>query len=152
MPTQEKSLRSRSKTQSKMKPWPKWLRRSRRRLVTIHSGASVNVGPMWFGESALKQSDGSGQLRGADGRTLHDYGKRHVGLTSGNHLTRCEFHVADVTEPEFQFFLRKCSCVRAEGLQNPPNSCVRAERLRKYQESCVELEKQSSDAVGQTVV
>ena len=38
-------------------------------LVMIDCGASVIVCPKWFGESTLQKSDGSVQLRGADGRT-----------------------------------------------------------------------------------
>ena len=43
-------------------------------LVMIDSGASVNVCPKWFGNSFLEKSDGLVQPRGADGRTLQDYG------------------------------------------------------------------------------
>ena len=38
-------------------------------LVMIDSGASVKFCPKWFGESVLEKSDGSVQLRGADGRS-----------------------------------------------------------------------------------
>ena len=38
-------------------------------LVMIDSKPSVNVCPKWFGESVLDKSDGSVQLRGADGRS-----------------------------------------------------------------------------------
>ena len=46
------------------------------RVCEVHEDglvASVNVCPKWFGESVLEKSDGSVQLRGADGRTLQDY-------------------------------------------------------------------------------
>ena len=49
--------------------------------------------PLW------EPSDGSVRLRGADGRTLQDYGKRQIWLRIGNHLKRHEFHVVDVTQP-----------------------------------------------------
>ena len=52
-------------------------------LVIIDSGAPVNVCPKWFGESVLEKSDGSVQLRGADGRTLQDYGKCQIWLRIG---------------------------------------------------------------------
>ena len=48
-------------------------------LVTINSGASVNVCSKWFGKSTLQKSDGSVLLGGADGRTLQDHGKRQSG-------------------------------------------------------------------------
>ena len=67
-------------------------------LVMIDSGASVNVGPKWFGECVHEKSDGSVQLRGADGRTLQDYGKRQIWLRFGNHLRRYDFHVVEVTK------------------------------------------------------
>ena len=51
-------------------------------LVMIDSGASVTVCPTWFGESVLEKSDGSVQLRGADGRTLQDYVKFKSGQES----------------------------------------------------------------------
>ena len=51
------------------------------------SGSEVhNVCPKWFGESSLEISDGSVQLRGADGRKFQDYGKRKIWLQIGNHL------------------------------------------------------------------
>ena len=62
-------------------------------LVMIDSGASVNVCPKWFGESVLEESDGSVQLRGADGRTLQDYGKRQIWLKIGHRLRQYVFHV-----------------------------------------------------------
>ena len=68
-------------------------------LVMIDSGASVNVCPKWFGESILQESDGSVQLRGADGRTLQDDGKRQIWLKIGNHLRQYDFHVVEVTKP-----------------------------------------------------
>ena len=68
-------------------------------LVIIDSGASVNAGPQWFGESALENPDGSVRLRGADGRTLQDHRKRHIWLRIGNHLKRYEIHVVDATKP-----------------------------------------------------
>ena len=61
----------------------------------IDCGASVNVCPKWLEEFAVEQSDGAVRLRGADGRTLQDYGKRHIGLRIGNHLKRYDFHVVD---------------------------------------------------------
>ena len=64
----------------------------------IDSGASVNVCPKWFGESILQESDGSVQLRGADGRTLQDYGKRQIWLI-GTNLRQYDFHVVEVTKP-----------------------------------------------------
>ena len=74
-------------------------------LVMFDSGASVNVSPNWFEESALEQSDGSVRLRSADGRTLQDYGKRQVCLRIGDHY---DFHVADdKTDPECQLLVRK---------------------------------------------
>ena len=68
-------------------------------LVTIDSGASVNVCPKWFGKSTLQKSDGSVLLRGADGRTLQDHGKRQIWLKIGSNLKRCDFHVVEVTKP-----------------------------------------------------
>ena len=65
----------------------------------IDSGASVNVCPKWFGESILQESDGSVQLRGADVRTLQDYGKRQIWLRIGSRLRRYDFHVVEVTKP-----------------------------------------------------
>ena len=55
-------------------------------LVMIDSGASLDVCPRWFGKSTLPKSDGSVLLRGADGKTLQDYGKRQVWLKIGNNL------------------------------------------------------------------
>ena len=57
-------------------------------LVMIGCGASVIVCSKWFGESVLKKPDGSVRLRGADGRTLQDYGRRQTWLRIGNHLKR----------------------------------------------------------------
>ena len=68
-------------------------------LVMIVSGASVNVCPKWFGKSTLQKSDGSVLLRGADGRTLQDYGKRQIWLKIGNNLKRYDFNVIEVTKP-----------------------------------------------------
>ena len=68
-------------------------------FVMIDSGESVNVFPKWFGESVLEKSDGSVQLRSADGRTLRDYGKRHIWLKIGNHLRQYDFHVVEVAKP-----------------------------------------------------
>ena len=65
----------------------------------IDSGVCVNVCSKWFGESALERSDGSVRLRGADGRTLQDYGQRQLWLRIGNHRKPYEFHVVDVTRP-----------------------------------------------------
>ena len=66
--------------------------------VMFGNGASVNVCPRWFGESALEQSDGTVRLWSADGRTLKEYGKRQIQLSK-----QYEFHVAescDKTDPE----------------------------------------------------
>ena len=68
-------------------------------LVMIDSGASVNVCPIWFGESVLEESDGSVQLRGADGRTLQDNGKRQIWPKIGNDLRQYDFHGVEVTKP-----------------------------------------------------
>ena len=67
-------------------------------LVMIDSGASVNVCPKWFAETVLEKSDGSVELRGADGRTLQDYGIRHIRLRIGSRLRQCDFHVVEVTK------------------------------------------------------
>ena len=69
------------------------------RLVTIDSGASVNVCSKWFGRSAVEQPDGSVGPRGVGGRILQDHGKRRIQLRNGNHLKRHAFHVVDVTQP-----------------------------------------------------
>ena len=55
--------------------------------------------PKWFGESILQESDGSVQLRGADGRTLQDYGRRQMWLKIGKHPRQYDFHVVEVTKP-----------------------------------------------------
>ena len=55
-------------------------------LVMMDCGASINVCPKWFVESTLQKLDGSVHLRGADGRTLQDYGKRQVCLKIGNSM------------------------------------------------------------------
>ena len=62
-------------------------------LVMIDSGASVIVCPKWFGKSTLQKSDGSVLLRGADGMTLKDYGKRQIWLKIGHNLKWYDFHV-----------------------------------------------------------
>ena len=62
------------------------------------SGASVNVCPKWLGESVPEKSDGSIQLGGADGRTLHDYGKRQIWKRIGSHLRQDDFHVVEVAK------------------------------------------------------
>ena len=65
-----------------------------------HSGSEVhNVCPKWFGESSLEISDGSVQLRGADGRKFQDYGKRKIWLQIGNHLRQWDLRVVEVTQP-----------------------------------------------------
>ena len=68
-------------------------------LVTIDSGASVNVCPKWFGKSKTEQSDGTLRLRGADGKLLQEYGKRQIWLRIGGLKKRHDFHVVDVTKP-----------------------------------------------------
>ena len=68
-------------------------------LVMIDSGASVNVCPKLIGKSTVQKSEGSVLLRGADGRTLQDYGKRQLWLEIGNNLKRYDFHVVEVTKP-----------------------------------------------------
>ena len=65
----------------------------------IDNGAPANVAQVVFGESALEQSECAVRLRGADGSTLPDYGKRQIWLNIRNQLKRYEFHVADVTNP-----------------------------------------------------
>ena len=65
----------------------------------IDSGASVNVRSKWFVESTLQKTDGSVFLRGADGRSLQDYGKRHLWLMIGKNLKRYDFHVVVMTKP-----------------------------------------------------
>ena len=69
-------------------------------VVMMGSGdlPSVIVCSKWFGESALEKPDDV-RLRGADGRTLQDYGRRQTWLRIGNHLKRYDFHVVDVTKP-----------------------------------------------------
>ena len=67
-------------------------------LAMIDSGASVNVCPKWFAETVLEKSDGSVELRGANGRLLQDYGKRHIWLRIGSCLRQCDFHVVEVTK------------------------------------------------------
>ena len=67
-------------------------------MVMTDSGASVNVCPKWFVETVLEKSDGSVELRGADGRTLQDYGIRHIRLRIGSRLRQCDFHVVEVTK------------------------------------------------------
>ena len=67
-------------------------------LVMIDSGASVNVCLKWFGESILQEPDGSVQFRGADGRTLQDYGKCQIWLKIGTQLRQYDFHVVEVTK------------------------------------------------------
>ena len=47
-------------------------------LVMIDSGASVNVGPKWFGNFKLEQSYGVTCLKGANGKPLQEYGKRQI--------------------------------------------------------------------------
>ena len=64
----------------------------------IDSGASVNVCLKWFGESILQEPDGSVQFRGADGRTLQDYGKCQIWLKIGTQLRQYDFHVVEVTK------------------------------------------------------
>ena len=63
----------------------------------IDSGASAKVCPKWFAQSVLEKSDRSVQLRGADGRALQDYGKRHIWLRIGSRLRQCDFH--EVAKP-----------------------------------------------------
>ena len=60
-------------------------------LVMIDSGASVNVCPKWFGKSKLKQSDGTTCLRGANGKTLQEYGMRQIWLKIGGKTKRIRF-------------------------------------------------------------
>ena len=66
--------------------------------LVIDSGASVNVGPKWFAESSLQESDGSVQLGGADGRTLKECGKRQIWLNIGNNVRQYDFHVVGATK------------------------------------------------------
>ena len=70
------------------------------------SEASVNVCPKWFGESVLEKADG--QLRGADGRTLQDYGKSKIWFKIGSRLRQYDCHVVEVT-PECRLLVRKRS-------------------------------------------
>ena len=65
----------------------------------IDSGASVDVGLKWFAQSSLQESDGSVQLRGSDGRTLQEYGKRETWLKIGNNVRQYDFHVVGATKP-----------------------------------------------------
>ena len=68
-------------------------------LVMIDSGASVNVCPKWFGNSKLEQSDGATCLRGANGKSLQEYGKRQIWLRICGQTKRFDFHVVNVTKP-----------------------------------------------------
>ena len=72
----------------------------------IDSGASVNVGPKWFAESSLQESDGSVQIRGADGRTLKEHGKRQIWLKIGNNV-RLPCGGSDEADPECQLSVRE---------------------------------------------
>ena len=66
----------------------------------IDSGASVNVCVPSGSENRLilQEADGSVRLRGADGRTLQDYGKRQIWLKIGKQLRQYDFHVVEVTK------------------------------------------------------
>ena len=68
-------------------------------LMMIDNGASVNVGPKWFGKSKLQQSDSTTRLRSADGNSFQEYGKRQIWLKIGSQTKRYDFHVVDVTKP-----------------------------------------------------
>ena len=57
-----------------------WDPRTHESLLMIDSGASVNVSQRWFGNSKLEQSDGVTCLKGANGKTPQEYGKRQIWL------------------------------------------------------------------------
>ena len=74
-----------------------WDPRNHESLVMVDSGASVNVCPKWFGNSKLEQSDDATCLRGANGKTLLEYGKRQIWLKICGQTKRYDFYVVDVT-------------------------------------------------------
>ena len=59
--------------------------------------------------SSLQESDRSGQLRGADGRTLQDYGKRQNLAEDRKQLEteRLSRGGGDEADPECQLFVRE---------------------------------------------
>ena len=87
-----------------------WDPRTHESLVTIDSGASVNVCPKWFGNS----SDGVTCLRGANGKPLQEYGKRQIWLKICGQTKRYDFHVVDVTKP-----ILSVSCLCENGVDAP---------------------------------
>ena len=89
-----------------------WDPRTHESLVMIDSGASVNVGPKWFGNSKLEQSDGATCLREANGKPLQEYGKRQIWLKICGQTKWYDFHVVDVTEP-----VLSVSCLCENGVE-----------------------------------
>ena len=89
-----------------------WDPRAHENLVTIDSGASVNVCPKWLGNSKLEQSDGATCLRGANGKPLQEFGKRQIWLNICGQTKRYDFHVVDVTKP-----LLSVSCLCENGVE-----------------------------------
>ena len=88
-----------------------WDPRTHESLVMVDSGASVNVCPKWFGNSKLEQSDDATCLRGANGKPLHEYGKRQIWLNIFGQTKRYDFHV-DVTKP-----ILSVSCLCENGVE-----------------------------------
>ena len=78
----------------------------------VDSGASVNVCPKWFGNSRLEQSDDATCLRGANGKSLQEYGKRQIWLKIFGQTKQYDFHVVDVTKP-----ILSASCLCENGAE-----------------------------------
>ena len=83
-----------------------WDPRTHESLVMVDSGAPANVCPKWFGNSKLEQSDDATCLRGANGKPLHEYGKRQIWLNIFGQTKRYDFHGGrDETYPECMLFV-----------------------------------------------
>ena len=89
-----------------------WDPRTHESLVMVDSGASVNVCPKWFGNSKLEQSDDATCVKGANGKPLHEYGKRQIWLKICGQTKRYDFHVVDVTKPALSV-----SCLCENGVE-----------------------------------
>ena len=89
-----------------------WDPRTHESLVMVDSGASVNVCRKWFGNSKLEQSDDAICLRGANGKPLHEHGKRQIWLKICGQTKRYDFHVVDVTKP-----ILSVSCLCENGVE-----------------------------------
>ena len=172
--TQEQTAREWDHPRTQEQTAREWDPKTHESLVMVDSGASVNVCPKWFGNTKLEQSDDATCLRGANGKTLQEYGKRRICLKICGQTKQYDFHVVDVTKPILsasslcehgaETHLAKESFLRFGNEHEPlirkggvyfvkvqtVNSCVRADGCTEKTDAYKQTDSRKTDAYKQT--